>query len=302
MKAILSPKSGPPEVLRLAEVERPRLRAKEILVKVRYATVTMGDVNMRRLPRLLLAVLGALFGFKPMKIPGVEYSGEVEELGPGVSEYAVGDAVVGTTTGLVYGANAEYVRVPVSSRHGVLVRKPEGVGFREAAATVVGAMTAMQILRRAEITAGTRVLVYGASGSVGSAAVQLAKHFGAQVTGVCSTRNLELVSSLGADAVVDYNASDFAEGGETYDVVFDAVGKIGKGKAKPVLAEGGTFLSVKGPTKERTEELELIQSLAASGKLTVPIDREISLAEIPEAHAYVESGRKRGNIVVAVAG
>jgi NADPH:quinone reductase-like Zn-dependent oxidoreductase len=301
MRAILSPRSGPPDILRLAEVERPTPKAGEILVKVRYATVTMGDVNMRRLPRLLLAVLGALFGFKPMKIPGVEYAGEVAELGSGVAEYAVGDAVVGTTTGLAYGANAEYVRVPAKSRHGVLVRKPPALGFREAAASVVGPMTALQILKRVEINAGTRVLVYGASGSVGSSAVQLAKHFGAHVTGVCSTSNLELVSSLGADAVIDYTAADFAADGARYDVVFDAVGKIGRGMAKPVLATGGAFLSVKGPTKERTEELELIQSLAASGALAVPIDREVSLAEVPEAHAYVESGRKRGNVVVAVA-
>lgn len=302
MKAILSPKSGPPEVLRLAEIDRPTPKAGEILVKVHYATVTSGDVKLRRLPRLLLAVLGALFGFKVMKIPGVEYAGEVEELGPGVSGLAVGDAVVGTTTGLAYGANAEYVRVPVKSRHGVLVRKPDTLGFREAAASVVGPMTALQILKRADITEGTRVLVYGASGSVGSNAVQLAKHFGAQVTGVCSTSNIELVSSLGADAVIDYTAADFAADGGRYDVVFDAVGKIDRGTAKRALTKGGTFLSVKGPTKELTDELELIQSLAASGELTAAIDREISLAEVPEAHAYVESSRKRGNVVVAVAG
>jgi NADPH:quinone reductase-like Zn-dependent oxidoreductase len=163
-------------------------------------------------------------------------------------------------------------------------------------------MTALQILKRADIKEGTRVLVYGASGSVGSNAVQLAKHFGAQVTGVCSTRNLELISSLGADAVIDYTAADFAADGGRYDVVFDAVGKIGRGTAKRALAKGGTFLSVKGPTKELTDELELIQSLAASGELTAAIDREIGLAEVPEAHAYVESGRKRGNVVVAVAG
>lgn len=300
MKAILSPRSGPSEVLRLADVAQPRPRAGEILVQVRYATVTTGDVKLRRIPRLLLAVLGALFGFRAMKIPGAEYSGVVEEVGPGVDGFAVGDAVVGTTTGLAYGANAEYVTVPVKSRLGVLVRKPETLGFREAAASVVGPMTAMQILRRARIEQGTRVLVYGASGSVGSAAVQLAKHFGAEVTGVCSTRNVELVRSLGADAVIDYTATDFAEAGGNYDVVVDAVGKISRGRARPVLADHGTFLSVKAPTKERADELELIQSLAAAGTLQAPIDREVGLAEVPEAHAYVESGRKRGNVVVAV--
>lgn len=300
MKAILSPKSGPPEVLRLADVKRPRPKAGEILIQVRYATVTIGDVKLRRLPRWLLAIVGALFGFKVMKIPGVEYSGVVEEAGPGVTDFAVGDAVVGTTTGLAYGANAEYVTVPVESRQGVLVRKPEALGFREAAASVVGPMTAMQILKRARIEKGTRVLVYGASGSVGSAAVQLAKHFGAEVTAVCSTRNLDLVRSLGADAVIDYTATDFAAAGGHYDVVVDAVGKISRGRAKPVLADHGAFLSVKAPTKEKADELELIQTLAAAGTLRAPIDSEIGLAEVPAAHAYVESGRKRGNVLVAV--
>ncbi|MBD3821452.1 MAG: NAD(P)-dependent alcohol dehydrogenase [Thiotrichales bacterium] len=300
MKAILCSKSGPPEILRLVDVQMPRPGNGEILVQVHYATVTSGDVKLRRFPRLFLALIGLIFGFKPMKVLGIEYSGVVTEVGPEVTSFRVGEAVVGTTTGLSYGANAEYVVVPVEPRLGVLVRKPEELSFREAAANVVGPLAALQLLNRARIEQGTRVLVYGASGSVGAAAVQLAKHFGAKVTGVCSTPNLNLVSSLGADVVIDYTTTDFVSAGGNYDVVFDAVGKISRKLVQPVLSNHGSFLSVKSSTKEKVEELEFIQSLAAQGSLKAPIDREISLAEIPEAHAYVESGRKKGNIVVAV--
>lgn len=298
MKAVVADRSGPAEVLRVAEIERPEPKASEILVRVFAATVTSGDVNLRRMPRWLLAVVGALFGFKAMKIPGVEFAGEVIAVGTDVTGYALGDAVCGTTTGLAYGANAEYVCVPAKPKQGVLLHKPESVSFKDAAAGLVGSMTAMQILARATIGTRTRVLIYGASGSVGSFALQLAKNAGAQVTAVCSASNLELVSSLGADAEVDYRSEDPLASGETYDVILDAVGKLKKSAAGGALREGGKYLSVRAPTKEVAEEAAEALRLIGEKKVKVVIDREFSLDQIVEAHRYVESGRKRGNVIV----
>lgn len=302
MKAVICPKSGPPEVLQIAEVTRPVPKPGEILVKVHYATVTRGDVHLRRIPRLVLAVVGTLFGFKAMKIPGVEYAGEVEDIGSRVTLFEKGDTVSGSTTGLRYGANAEYVCVPEKPKHGVITGKPNGISFKQAAAAIVGAMTALQFLKRVEIESGDSVLIYGASGSVGSYAVQLAKHLGAEVTGVCSTSNRDLVRSIGADRIVDYTKEDFTRNGQRYDVIFDAVGKFSKSRCSGSLATGGRYITVKTPTREKVEELEYVQQLVASGEVKVLIDREYPLDEIVEAHAYVESGRKKGNVVIHVSG
>ncbi len=300
MRAVLCPKSGSPEVLQYTETAKPIPKDNEILVKVHYATVTAGDVIMRRFSRVLLAVLGALFGFKAMKIPGVEYAGEVEETGSGVSAFKKGDAVFGTTTGLTYGANAEYVCVPENPKMGVITHKMEEVSYKEAAAASVGSMTAMQLLKRADIEAGDKVLIYGASGSVGTYAVQLATHFGAEVAGVCSTSNTDLVQSLGADQVIDYTKTDFTQNGETYDIIFDAVGKISKSGCASSLAESGRFATVKSPTSEKVDELEYVQKLIAKGEVKVVIDKEYPLEQIVEAHRYVESGHKKGNVVIQV--
>jgi alcohol dehydrogenase len=224
----------------------------------------------------------------------------VEETGSDVTGFKRGDAVVGTTTGLSYGANAEYVCVPEHGKMCVIVHKPDGLGFREAVASVVGGMTALQLLKRAEVKAGEAVLVFGASGSVGSFALQLAKHFGAEVTAVCSTANQELVASLGADHAIDYKVEDFRKGGRRYDVVFDAVGKLRKTECSGVLKEAGRWASVRTLTSEKREELELVLSLVASGEITAAIDREFTLPEVAEAHRYVESGRKRGSVVVRI--
>lgn len=302
MKAVLSPKSGPADILQIVEKPKPEPRAGELLVAVRSATVTSGDVQMRRLPRWLLTVVGALAGFKPMETPGVEYSGDVEAVGPGVTAFSVGDAVCGTTTGLRHGANAQWVVVPAEPKQGVIQRKQDELSHDQAVACIVGGMTAMQLLNKAGAGEGDRVLIYGASGHVGSSALQLAKILGCHVTGVCSTANLKLVESLGADHVVDYTAESIADSDARYDVILDAVGKLPKSRCRKILADGGRYSSIRRPTKELAGELAYVQDLAATGRFTPFIDREFSIDEIVAAHRYVESGRKRGTVIVRVSG
>jgi NADPH:quinone reductase-like Zn-dependent oxidoreductase len=300
MKAITCNKSGKPDVLVLAEVDKPTPRDKEILIKVIASSVTRGDVNLRTMPRFLLHIVGFLFGFKPMKITGVEFAGKVEGIGKSVSRFKIGDEVFGTTTGLNYGGNAEYVCVPESWKMGVVSLKPTNLSFAQAAVIPVGGMTALDMLSRISIAKGDKMLVYGASGSVGSYAVQLAKHFGAEVTAVCSTSNIELVKSLGADHTIDYTKDDFTKGNKAFDVIFDAVGKLWKWDCKKVLSAKGHFLTVRLPTKERQEHIDLLKELAEKGELKPIIDKTFKLEQIPEAHRYVESGRKKGNVVVII--
>lgn len=300
MKAVLVPRSGSPEVMQVVDVPRPEPGRGQIIVRVRYSSVTSGDVNLRRMSRLVLSAVGMLFGFKPMTIAGVEFAGDVVGLGEGVDRFRVGDAVVGTCTGMRHGANAEYVVVPERGRLNVVAPKPADLSYRDAVAAIVGPMTAQQILRPDRIEPGDRVLIYGASGSVGSFAVQFAVIAGAEVTAVCSSRNLDMVKSLGAHHVVDYTAQDIRTLPSGYAVVMDAVGKLGRKDARRMLSPGGRFTSVRRPTSEVLSELERALALASAGKLQVPIDREVTLDEVPEAHRYAETGRKRGNIVVAI--
>lgn len=300
MKAVVCRKSGPPEVLELQEVQKPLPEDKEILIKVQAATVTIGDVILRKL-NPVIALLLSVFGVRKMKIPGVEFAGDITALGADVAEFKVGDKVFGTTTGLRYGANAEYVCVPEKSKQGVLGLMPANATYEEAAALPVGGMTALYILENAGLHAGDTVLVYGASGSVGSYAVQIAKQvYDAKVTGVCSTRNIELVKSLGAEDVIDYTQQDIQELGNNYDVVFDAVGKLTASEAKTILNANGAFLTVRKPTRETVENLSALKSLFEAGKIKPVIDRYFLLEEVVEAHRYVETGRKRGNVVVTV--
>jgi len=261
--------------------------------------VTAGDAKLRAMSRIILVPLGLLFGFKPMEIPGVEFSGVVEELGPGVTEYAAGDRVMGTTTGLARGANAEFVVVPVRSRMGVLTKLPDSLSFEEGAALPVGAMTAWQLLGKAGPLEGRRVMVYGASGSVGSCAVQLAARHGATVTAFCGAVNSDMVSSLGATRVLDYKSQALSEAG-AQDVVFDAVGKLSRGACSPILVKGGAYVSVRSPTSEKVYELRYLVRLASEGRIRPFIDRRIRLEDVPEAHRLVDSSRKRGNIVVLI--
>lgn len=300
MKAVLQTKSGPPEVLTFAEVDRPVPGDQEVLIRVHTATVAMGDVMLRKLPRLLLHAVGLVVGFKPKIIAGVEFAGEVVETGSSVTRFSKGDRVFGTTTGLVNGAYAEFLCVPEQWKMGVVMRIPGSIAYETAAAIPVGGMTALQLLRKAGAKSGQRVLVYGASGSVGTYAVQLAVNMGATVTGVCSTSNLELVRSLGASSVIDYTRTDLARLGEVFDVVLDAVGRLPRSVVKALRAPDGRATSVKSPTKETSDDLAQLATLAAEGKLRPVIDRRYPLGQIVEAHRYVESRRKRGNVLVVV--
>ena len=262
--------------------------------------MTIGDVRLRQMSRALLAVVGAVLGFKAMKTPGVEYAGVVESVGDGVTGFAEGDAVAGTATGLSRGANAEYIVVPEKAKMAVIAKRPKALGAREAVASIVGNMTALQLLRKAGLRKDDRVLIYGASGHVGTGAVQIAKHSGAHVTGVASGRNEELVRSLGADVTIDYTTTDFRQSGKQYDLIFDAVGKLKKRSVGARLAEGGRWATVAALTSEKVEELSEVLEMTAAGALKPVIDREISLEEVPDAHRYIETGRKRGSVVVRI--
>ena len=243
-----------------------------------------------------------IFGlFKPKKkILGHELAGIIEETGKDVTRFKVGDPIFGTTTMLKTGSYAEYICLPEEWKSGVVALKPENLSFKEAAALPVGAMTALFLLDKANLKKEQQVLIYGASGSVGSYAVQLAQIRGASVTGVCSGSNVEMVKSLGAKKVIDYKKEDFSEGNEKYDIVFDAVGKTTRAKAKKVLNAEGKFVTVKMLTKEKTENLEHIKELAEQGKLKPIIDKTFRLDDIVNAHKYVDSGRKRGNVVIEI--
>lgn len=300
MKAIVCTRHGPPEGLQLQEVARPVPGAHDVLIRVHAATVTAGDVVLRKLHPLLFIPM-RLFGLKRKQIPGHEFAGQIEATGPAVTRFQVGDAVFGTTTGLSVGANAEYVCLPEAWPSGVIARKPATLSYEEAAAAPVGGMTALQLLDRGNLQPGQHVLVYGASGSVGTYAVQLAKaHFGAHVTGVCSTRNVALVESLGVDRVIDYTQEDYTRDGAIYDVIFDAVGKTSKARSQPALKPEGRYLTVRSLTREKPEDLLTIKDLLEAGKLRPVIDRRYPLADTAEAHRYAEAGHKAGNVVISV--
>ncbi|MBD0779972.1 NAD(P)-dependent alcohol dehydrogenase [Maribacter sp. ANRC-HE7] len=304
MKAVVHEKYGSPKVLMIKDKKKPKPKTDEILVKIHAATVTSGDIRLRGsdFPPLFWLPARLIFGlFAPKKkILGHELAGIVEEIGQSVTEFNVGDSVFGTTTMLNTGSYAEYICLPQKWKHGVVALKPENLGYQEAAALPVGAMTAMYLLEKANLKHGQNVLIYGASGSVGSYAVQITNQKGSRVTGVCSTPNFGMVKSLGAESLIDYTKVDYSDGNEKFDIVFDAVGKTSKAKAKKVLKPGGNFVSIKMLTKESNEHMRLIKEMAEKGELKPFIDRYYTLDEIVKAHEYVEQGKKRGNVVISI--
>ncbi|HYD52848.1 MAG TPA: NAD(P)-dependent alcohol dehydrogenase [Gemmatimonadaceae bacterium] len=303
MKAAVYDHYGPPEVVRLEEIRKPAPAEGELLVKVRAATVAAGDWRMRKADPFLARLYNGLFKPRRVRILGFELAGEVEAVGRAVRRFRPGDHVF-AFTGFGFGAHAEYRCLAESGRItkvGLVAHKPANMSFEQAAAVPVGGLTAQGFLRRAGVRAGERVLVYGASGSVGTFAVQLARNLGAQVTGVCSTVNVALVKSLGADDVIDYTREEFTSRGRTFDVVFDAVGKCPASRARLVLKKGGRLVSVNGSPRFEQGDLDRLRSLIEEGKLTSVIDRQYPLEQIVEAHRYVEAGHKKGNVVVTVA-
>ena len=313
MRAVVCKGYGPPNVLELQQVEKPVPKDHEVLIKVRATTVHRGDVRIRSfdVPRGQRFMARLVLGFTRPKNPilGMELAGEVESVGKDVILFKPGDNVF-AFTGWGLGAYAEYVCLPEklrksATKEGMLAAKPVNMTFEEAAAgAATGGVTALRVLRKANIESGKKVLIYGASGSVGTYAVQLAKSFGADVTGVCSAANLDLVRSLGADRVIDYTQQDFTEGGETYDVVFDAVGKLSPSQARRPLRKTGVYFNVDRDSGSRgwsAEDLVFLKKLIETGKVRAVIDRRYPLEEIVEAHTYVEKGHKKGHVVVTVA-
>jgi NADPH:quinone reductase-like Zn-dependent oxidoreductase len=318
MQAVVYEQYGPPEVLKLSQVAKPTPKPNEVLIKIYSTTVTVGDWRLRKANPFLARFFTGLF--KPKNpILGHELAGIIETVGTSVTRYKVGDAVFASTK-LDSGSYAEYMCLP---EDGAMALKPNNLSFEEAATIPIGGLTAIHLLREAGIKAGQKVLVYGASGSVGSFAVQLAKHFGTTVTAVCSITNVELVKSLGADTVIDYKKTDVTQSNEQFDLIFDAVGYLPFAQCKNILKPNGTYASVSwgitltlnmiaskifggpkvvmGMSAEGTTDIVLLKKLAEAGKLKGIIDRCYTLADLPEAHHYVESGRKKGGVVIQVA-
>ena len=304
MKAILTTKYGSPDVLEIREVDKPNPMKNEVLIKVKAIAVTSGDCRIRAFNtpkwyfwvpmRLMLGI------FKPRKpIQGLWFAGEIEKTGNEVNKFKIGQKVYARTLDLNFGANAEYVCLPENAIIGL---KPSNITFEESVSIPFGGITALHFLKKATIRKGHKLLVYGASGSVGSSAVQLAKYFGAEVTAVCSTPNIEWVKNLGADKAIDYKKEDFIVCKERFDIVFDAVGFINHSISKKILKPNGQFVSVisSGHTKGGVKELNYLTELVEKGHLKPVIDKIYPFEQMVEAHRYVAKGHKKGNVAITV--
>ena len=327
MRAAVYSRYGPPEVVDIQEVPKPIPGVRDVLIRVRATTVCAADWRLRKADPFIARIFSGLIRPKKTRILGMEFSGTVEAVGAAVTLFRPGDEVFGGTL-FRFGAHAEYVCMPES---GLLATKPANQTLEDAAAFFFGGMTVLSFLDKAKISPGDRVLVYGASGSVGVFAVQIAKYYGAHVTGVCSTANVELVRSLGADEVIDYTKEDFSRAGGVYDMVFETVGKAGWGRCLRSLKRGGRYVVVAGvgrkwfisnmvvgwlvglwtsaagtakfismPTKNGNERLKLLKDLIETGKLRTVIDRCYPLDQIREAHRHAEAGHKKGHALVLV--
>ena len=302
MKAAVYTHYGPPEVVHIEDLPTPFPTDNQVLIKIRAASVAAGDWRMRRADPFAARLFNGLFRPRRVTILGFELAGEIEAVGKGVTGFKPGDQVF-AACGMAFGAHAEYVCLPVKAnpqKGREIAPKPSKLSFEEAAAVPVGATTALRFLRKGSIRKDIEVLIYGASGSVGTYAVQLVKYYGARVTAVCSTAHLDMVHSLGADRVIDYTRDSLAELAGRFELVFDAVGKLPKPLTRSLPAPQGRFLSVMTSAKGMAGDLDLLKELIEANRIRPVIDKVFPFNDIQSAHRYVEQGHKAGNVIVKI--